>query len=60
MFLRRYRDEMVERKDTHFFVGTHSVFPTWLIVGVFYPPKTAQPPLFLADPGLGSICGSAS
>lgn len=47
-FRHRYLDEMVKRNDTHFFVGTHSVFPTWIVVGVFYPPKTAQPPLFPA------------
>ena len=25
-------------RDTHFYVGTHSTYPTWMIVGV-YPPK---------------------
>ena len=44
-FLQRFLDEMVERNDTHFFVGTHSRFPTWMVLGVFYPPKTAQPML---------------
>lgn len=39
----RFFDEMVERNDTQFFVGTHSLYPTWMVVGLFYPPKTAQP-----------------
>ena len=26
-------------KDTHFFVGTIHRFGTWIIVGIFYPPK---------------------
>jgi hypothetical protein len=24
-------------KDTHFYVGTHSNYPTWMVIGVFYP-----------------------
>ena len=42
-FRHRYFDQMVQRNDTHFFIGTHSKWPTWMVVGVFYPPKTAQP-----------------
>lgn len=41
-FRQRYFDQMVERNDTHLYVGTHSLYPTWIAVGVFYPPKSAQ------------------
>ena len=30
-------------RDTHFYVGTHSVYPTWMIIGV-YPPKIKAVP----------------
>jgi hypothetical protein len=34
---------MIEKFDTHFFVGTVHQHPqNWIIVGLFYPPK--QPP----------------
>jgi len=34
-------------KDTHFYVGTaHYPRETWLILGVFWPPKDPQPALF--------------
>ena len=30
-------------KDTHFFVGNHSRFPsTFMVIGVFWPPKSVQ------------------
>ena len=45
-FLDRYEKEMREKNDTHFYVGTHSLYPTWIIVGLFYPPRTLQSPLF--------------
>jgi hypothetical protein len=36
----RYEQEMIERYDTHFFVGTVRTHPdAWIIVGLFYPPK---------------------
>lgn len=39
-FRLRFEYEMTERRDTHFFVGTHSAYPrTWMIVGLWYPPK---------------------
>lgn len=28
-----------EKNDVHFFVGTHSKYLVWLILGLFYPPK---------------------
>ncbi len=41
-FRNRFEYEMSEIGDTHFFVGTHSQYPkTWMIVGIWYPPKTA-------------------
>ena len=33
--------------DTHFYVGTPNQYPNaWIIVGLFYPPKYAELPLF--------------
>ena len=41
------------QKDTHFYMGTHSTYPTWMVIGVYHPkisagrPKTnIQPTLF--------------
>lgn len=36
-FKGKYFDEMLKR-DLYFFVGTHSRFNTWLIIGLYYPP----------------------
>ncbi len=36
-FRDKYLHEMV-KKDLYFFVGTHSRFNTWLIIGLYYPP----------------------
>lgn len=33
-------------RDTYFIVGTHHVFKTFMILGVFWPPKDQQPSLF--------------
>ncbi len=33
-------------KDTRFFMGTHFPYNTWLVLGVFWPPKQIQPFLF--------------
>lgn len=41
-FFNRFRKE----KDLHFFVGTHNLWKTWIIIGVYYPPKTKQRTLF--------------
>jgi hypothetical protein len=42
-FRERYEWDMMERRDTSFFVGNQHQAPTaWIIVGLFYPPK--QPP----------------
>ncbi|HEY3130765.1 MAG TPA: hypothetical protein VGL91_15015 [Acidobacteriota bacterium] len=46
-FRHRYETEMIEKNDTHFYVGTVKRHPkTWIIVGLFYPPKSLQGGLF--------------
>lgn len=46
----KYFDQFVQEKDLHLFVGTtflnHNIAPNpFVIIGVFYPPKTQQPTL---------------
>ncbi len=39
-FRQRFEKEMIERNDTHFYVGTVHRHPkNWIIIGLFYPPK---------------------
>jgi hypothetical protein len=39
-FRLRYEQEMIEKYDTHFYVGTIHKHPKeWIIIGLFYPPK---------------------
>jgi hypothetical protein len=46
-FRQRYEREMIEKNDTHFFVGNIHQHPdNWLIVGLFYPLKQAIGDLF--------------
>ena len=46
-FRNRFEKEMIEKFDTHFFVGTVHQYPgSWIIVGLFYPPKP-KPDLFV-------------
>ncbi len=46
-FRQRYEQEMIEKYDTHFYVGTVHLHPqTWIIVGLFYPPRSQQSGLF--------------
>jgi hypothetical protein len=46
-FRERFERDMIEKLDTHFFVGTMHGHPgTWLIVGLFYPPKPQTKDLF--------------
>lgn len=46
-FRQRYETEMIEKYDTHFFVGTMHKYPdVWIIVGLFYPPRPATPSMF--------------
>ena len=33
----------MKQRDFHFFVGTYSQYPTWLIIGLYYPPQPEQP-----------------
>lgn len=44
----KYLGELCDAgKDTHFFVGNHSRYPnTFMVLGVFWPPKRAQRDLF--------------
>jgi hypothetical protein len=35
----RYFDYMVTERDLYFFMGTYFLQPSWLIVGLYYPPK---------------------
>jgi hypothetical protein len=47
-FRLRFEEEIINKLDSHFFVGTIHGHPhTWIIIGLFYPPKdTATYPLF--------------
>ncbi len=43
-FRQRYEVEMIQRNDTHFYVGTVHQHPSaWIIVGLFYPPRPTVP-----------------
>lgn len=37
-----------EDKDTRFFMGTHFPYNTWLVLGVFWPPKQSSAPQLFA------------
>jgi hypothetical protein len=44
-FRNRFEDDMIEHRDTHFFVGTTREHPgSWIIVGLFYPPHVLERP----------------
>jgi hypothetical protein len=46
-FRGKFERDMIEKYDTHFFVGTVHQHPrNWLIVGLFYPPKEKIKDLF--------------
>jgi len=46
MFRQKFETEMIQKKDTHFFVGTVAGHPhRWIIVGLFYPPYSVSLPL---------------
>lgn len=50
-FRQRFESDMINRFDTAFYVGTMHGHPgTWIIVGLFYPPKPKPLPLFGALP----------
>lgn len=43
-FRERFERDMIERCDTHFFVGTIKAHPhVWIIVGLFYPRTVSDP-----------------
>lgn len=35
----RFFDWMLKERDLHLILGTHNVFGTWIIIGIFYPKK---------------------
>jgi hypothetical protein len=46
-FRQKYEDEMINKFDMHFFVGTVHKHPgAWIIVGLFYPPPRTMDDLF--------------
>jgi len=46
-FRLRIEKEMIEKYDTHLYVGTLHQHPgSWIIVGLFYPPRSSNPKLF--------------
>lgn len=48
-FRQRFEKDMIEKYDTHFFVGTMHGHPgTWIIVGLYYPSHELQGTLSLA------------
>ena len=54
-FRQKYETEMIQKNDTHFYVGTVAKHPhTWIIVGLFYPPRPprSERSLFEQEPQL--------
>lgn len=46
-FRARYETDMIQSCDTHFYVGTIHEHPgTWIVVGLFYPPRLDPLPMF--------------
>ncbi|MGH7259380.1 MAG: hypothetical protein ACREI9_01710 [Nitrospiraceae bacterium] len=46
-FRQKFEEEMINKFDTHLFAGTIHGHPhTWIIIGLFYPPKDDALPLF--------------
>jgi len=44
---RKYFDEICgPNRDTRFFMGTVFPYNTWVVIGVYWPPKAQQPTLF--------------
>jgi len=35
----KYYDQFTEDRDLYFFVGTHHIWKTWIIIGLYYPPR---------------------
>ena len=38
----KFHDDMKTKRDLYFFVGKHSRWGTWIIIGLFYPPKIQE------------------
>jgi hypothetical protein len=46
-FREKYEAKMIEKNDTHFFVGNLHQFPnSWIVVGLFYPPRETTRDMF--------------
>jgi hypothetical protein len=44
---RKRCEELITKKDLHFFVGNLHQYPnSWMVVGLFYPPPQTQGELF--------------
>jgi len=44
-FRQRFEAEMIQKYDTHFYVGTVASHPNrWIVIGLFYPPRIADSP----------------
>lgn len=40
--INRYNDWMIKERDLYLVVGTIWRYKTWIIIGLFYPPKKGQ------------------
>lgn len=38
----KYYEDMLRRRDLYFIMGMYSQYPTWLIIGLYYPPKNVS------------------
>jgi len=39
ILIKKFHYYMIDKRDLYFILGTYWKFPTWLIIGLFYPPK---------------------
>lgn len=35
----KYYDYFLKKRNLHFYMGMHSIYPVWMIIGLYYPPK---------------------
>ena len=35
--------DFITKRDLYFFMGTHHIYNTWMIIGLYYPPKSSRP-----------------
>ena len=42
MIRKRFFTWMTEDRDLNFIMGMHSQYPTWFIIGLYYPPKVEK------------------